>query len=39
MKKAGFYQITFGVESGVQWVIDSLVRKRLDLSQTLGPAL
>lgn len=38
MKEAGFYQITFGVESGVQWVIDNLVKKRLDLSQ-IGPSI
>lgn len=38
MKAAGFYQVTFGVESGVQRVIDNLVRKRLDLSQ-VGPTV
>lgn len=38
MKEAGFYQVTFGVESGDQWVIDNLVKKRLDLSQ-IGHAI
>jgi radical SAM superfamily enzyme YgiQ (UPF0313 family) len=38
MKESGFYQITFGVESGVQWVIDNLVKKRLNLSQ-IGPSI
>jgi len=33
MKDAGFYQVSFGVESGVQEVIDNLVKKRLDLSK------
>lgn len=38
MKAAGFYQVTLGVESGVQRVIDNLVKKRLDLSQ-IGPTI
>lgn len=33
MKKAGFYQITFAVESGNEYVLNEVIRKRLDLNR------
>ncbi len=33
MKKAGFYQITFAVESGNDDVLNNVIRKRLDLDR------
>jgi anaerobic magnesium-protoporphyrin IX monomethyl ester cyclase len=38
MKEAGFYQVTFAIESGNQWVLDHLIKKRLDLS-TVEPSI
>jgi radical SAM superfamily enzyme YgiQ (UPF0313 family) len=36
MKASGAYQITFAIESGVQRVLDQLIRKPLNLDRTIG---